>query len=154
VVEIEVNGCTRRCEAPAHGMAVFALRNELGLAGVRLGCGEGHCGACTVLVDGQPATTCDLPVWALEGKQVRTPEGVGTPEQPHPVQAALLEAQAGQCGYCLSGILMTAVALTERERPCTEQEVRTALDKHLCRCGSQHRILQAVMQAIAKVHAA
>lgn len=135
-------------------MAVYVLRNELGLAGVRLGCGEGHCGACTVLVDGRPTTTCDTPLWALQGKQVVTPEGLGTPDRPHAVQAALLHEQAGQCGFCLSGILMTAAALVQRDRPVTEQEVRAALDKHLCRCGSQHRILQAVMKAVRAAHPA
>lgn len=153
-MEIHVNGSLRRCDAPAGSMAVYVLRNDLGLAGVRLGCGEGHCGACTVLVDGRPTTSCDTPLWALQGKAVLTPEAVGSPEQPHGVQAALLEAQAGQCGFCLSGILMTAVALVQREAAATEQEVRSALDKHLCRCGSQRRILQAVMKAIDRAHPA
>lgn len=133
-------------------MAVYALRNDLGLAGVRMGCGEGHCGACTVLVDGRPTTTCDLALGALEGCAVRTPEGVGSPEHPHPVQTAFLQEQAGQCGFCLSGIMMTAVALVEREQPPAEPEVRAALDRHLCRCGTQHRIIKAVMKAIAAVH--
>lgn len=152
-VETSINGTLRSCNAPGGSMAVYVLRNDLGLAGVRLGCGEGHCGACMVLLDGQPTTTCDLPFQALEGRQVRTPEGLGTPEQPHVVQAALRDAQAGQCGYCLSGILMTAVALVERDDPASEHEVRAALDRHLCRCGSQHRIVQAVMQAIRQTHA-
>ena len=117
-----------------------------------MGCGEGHCGVCTVLVDGRPTTTCDLPLWALEGKTVVTPEGVGSPGHPHPVQAALLDEQAGQCGFCLSGILMTAVALVDRDRATSEQEVRAALDRHLCRCGTHHRIVKAVMKAIHKVH--
>ncbi len=133
-------------------MAVFVLRNDLGLAGVRLGCGEGHCGACTVLVDGVPTTTCDLPLRALEGCTVRTPEGVGSHERPHPVQTALLQAQAGQCGFCLSGILMTAVALVERQEAPSEPEVRAALDRHLCRCGTQHRIIKAVMKALETAH--
>jgi nicotinate dehydrogenase subunit A len=153
-LEINVNGGARHCDAPAGSMAVYVLRNDLGLAGVRLGCGEGHCGACTVLVDGRPATTCDMPLAALEGRQVTTPEGVGAGGLLHPVQAALLEHQAGQCGFCLSGILMTAVALVDGERAPSEQEVRAALDRHLCRCGSQHRILQAVLAAVRKVHPA
>ncbi len=133
-------------------MAVFVLRNELGLAGVRLGCGEGHCGACMVLLDGVPTTSCNLPAAALQSRQLRTPEGLGTPEHPHAVQTALLDEQAGQCGYCLSGILMTAVALVERAGPVSEHDVRTALDSHLCRCGSQHRILRAVMKAVRTAH--
>lgn len=153
-MEINVNGSARHCDAPASSMAVYVLRNDLGLSGVRLGCGEGHCGACTVLVDGRPATTCDMQLAALEGRQVTTPEGIGAGGQLHPVQAALLEHQAGQCGFCLSGILMTAVALVERERTPSEQEVRAALDQHLCRCGSHHRILQAVLAAVRKAHPA
>ena len=151
-MDINVNGSVRRCDAPASSMAAYVLRNDLGLSGVRLGCGEGHCGACTVLVDGHPATTCDMQLSALEGKQVTTPEGIGSGGQLHPVQAALLEHQAGQCGFCLSGILMTAVALVERERTPSELEVRAALDQHLCRCGSHNRILQAVLAAIRKAH--
>jgi aerobic-type carbon monoxide dehydrogenase small subunit (CoxS/CutS family) len=152
-LNININGALRVCDAPATTKAVFVLRNDLGLCGVKLGCGEGHCGACTVLVDGVPATTCDMQLWALEGKAVRTPEGLGTPEAPHPVQAAFLQEQAAQCGFCLSGILMTAAALVERDTPPDEQEVRAALDKHLCRCGTHHRIVKAVMRALAAVHA-
>lgn len=142
----------RSCDAPATSMAIYVLRNDLGLLGVRLGCGEGHCGACTVLVDGVPTTTCDLPMASLQGRTVRTPEGVGSRERPHAVQAAFLREQAGQCGYCLSGILMTAVALVEREQAPSEPEVRQALDRHLCRCGTHHRIIKAVMSAIDATH--
>ena len=152
VLEINVNGDIYFCDAAASSRAIYALRNDLGLTGIRAGCGEGHCGACTVLVDGVPTTTCDLPLWALEGKMVVTPEGVGTLEAPHPVQAAFLQEQAGQCGFCLSGILMTAVALVEKSPAPTEQQVRTALDRHLCRCGSHNRIVNAVMNALHKVH--
>jgi len=151
-VEVTINGVVRSCDAPANSMAVYVLRNDLGLAGVRLGCGEGHCGACTVLVDGRPTTTCDLPLGALQGRTVRTPEGVGSRQQPHAVQTAFLQEQAGQCGFCLSGIMMTAVALVEREQAPAEPEVRAALDRHLCRCGTQHRIVKAVMRAIGAVH--
>lgn len=147
-MEIKVNGSVRHCAAPLGSMAVHVLRNDLGLAGVRLGCGEGHCGACMVLVDGHPTTSCNLPLSALQGREVRSAEGLGTGASPHPVQAALLRVQAGQCGYCLSGIMATAVALAERAQDCTEQEVRQALDRHLCRCGSQHRILKAVMSVV------
>ncbi len=151
-MEITINGVVRRCNPIANSMALYALRNDLGLAGVRQGCGEGHCGACTVLVDGRPTTTCDLPIEALQGHVVRTPEGVGTHEQPHAVQTAFLQEQAGQCGFCLSGILMTAVSLVERPQAPAEPEVRAALDRHLCRCGTQHRIIKAVMRAIKAVH--
>ena len=99
-MELHVNDVVHNSDAPPDTPALYVLRNDLGLVGVRTGCGEGHCGACTVLVDGQPTTTCDLPLWALAGKTVRTPEGLGTPLHPHPVQAALLAGQAAQCGYC------------------------------------------------------
>lgn len=147
-MDIAINGVVRSCDAQAGSMAVHILRNDFGLVGVRLGCGEGHCGACMVLVDGVPTTTCDLPVASLEGRTVRTAEGVGSREQPHPVQTAFLQEQAGQCGFCLSGIIMTAVSLVERAKAPSEQEVREALDRHLCRCGTQHRIIKAVMKAV------
>jgi nicotinate dehydrogenase subunit A len=147
-MELLINGVKRHCDFPANAHAVFALRNELDLKGVRMGCGEGHCGSCTVLVDGVPTTTCDLPFWALEGKHITTPEGVGTVAHPHPVQAAVLAEQPGQCGFCLSGILMSSVALVDSGKRVTEDDVRAALDKHLCRCGSQPRIIKAVMAAL------
>jgi nicotinate dehydrogenase subunit A len=109
-MNLMINGIARSCEYPAKAYAIYALRNDLDLKGVRMGCGDGHCGACTILVDGVPTTSCDLPFGALEGKHITTPEGVGTVEHPHPVQAAILAEQPGQCGFCLSGILMRSVA--------------------------------------------
>jgi nicotinate dehydrogenase subunit A len=147
-MDVLINGVTRHCDYPANAHAIFALRNELDLKGVRMGCSEGNCGSCMVLIDGVPTTTCDLPFWALEGKRITTPEGVGSVEQPHPVQAAILAEQPGQCGFCLSGILMSAVALVDSGQRLTESDVRAALDKHLCRCGSQPRIIRAVMAAL------
>ncbi len=153
-MKLTINGTPRSCDYPTHALAVFALRNDLDLKGVRMGCGDGHCGACTILVDGVPTTSCDLPFGALEGKQVTTPEGVGTVAHPHPVQAAVLAEQPGQCGFCLSGILMRSVALVDSGKHLTETDVRAALDKHLCRCGSQPRIIKAVMAALKEVHSA
>ena len=150
-MELMINGVKRVCDFPANAFAIFALRNDLDLKGVRMGCGDGHCGACTVLVDGVPTTSCNLPFGVLEGKQITTPEGVGTRQHPHPVQAAVLAEQPGQCGFCLSGILMSSVALVDSGRRVSEIEVRAALDKHLCRCGSQPRIIKAVMAALEKV---
>ena len=149
-MELMINGLKRSCDYPANSNAIYALRNDLNLKGVRMGCGDGHCGACTILVDGVATTSCNLPFWALEGKTVTTPEGVGTVDKPHPVQAAVLQEQPGQCGFCLSGILMSSVALVDSGKPCTEDDVKAALDKHLCRCGSQPRIIQAVMAALGK----
>ena len=150
-MELMINGVKRSCDFPANAFAIFALRNELDFKGVRMGCGAGHCGACIVLVDGVPTTSCNLPFWALEGKQIKTPEGVGTLEHPHPVQAAVLAEQPGQCGFCLSGILMSSVALVDSGKRVTESDVRAALDRHLCRCGSHPRIIKAVMAALDKV---
>lgn len=149
-MELLINSKQRSCDFAPNAPAIYALRNDLDLKGVRMGCGEGHCGSCTVLLDGVPTTSCDLPFWALEGKAVTTPEGVGTPEQPHPVQAAVLAEQPGQCGFCLSGILMSAVALVDSGQRVSEDQVRAALDRHLCRCGSQPRIIKAVMAALDK----
>jgi len=149
-MELTINGIRRSCDYPTNAFAIFALRNDLDLKGVRMGCGDGHCGACTILVDGVPTTSCDLPFGALEGKLVTTPEGVGTVAHPHPVQEAVLAEQPGQCGFCLSGILMRSVALVDSEIHLTESDVRAALDKHLCRCGSQPRLIKAVMAALEK----
>jgi len=150
-MDLMINGIARSCEYPVNANAIYALRNDLDLKGVRMGCGDGHCGACTILVDGIATTSCDLPFGALEGKHVTTPEGVGTVECPHPVQAAILAEQPGQCGFCLSGILMRSVALVDSGKAVTEHDVRTALDRHLCRCGSQPRVIKAVMAALEKV---
>jgi nicotinate dehydrogenase subunit A len=124
-----------------------ALRGPLGLSGPRFGCGAEQCGACVVLLDGAPVFACNTPVAAAEGKQVETVEGLGTPEAPHPLQRAFLDLQAGQCGYCLSGILMASAALLRRVPRPTEAQVKEALDPHLCRCGAQNRIVRAVLRA-------
>ncbi len=126
---------------------LYVLRDRLGMKGTRFGCGLNQCGACSVLVDGRAAASCDLPVWTVAGKAVTTVEGVGSPAAPHPVQAALVAEQAGQCGYCLSGMVVHAVALLAREPNPTEAEVRAALDGCLCRCGSHNRIVRAVLRA-------
>jgi nicotinate dehydrogenase subunit A len=147
-MDIRVNGQRFVTEVPQNTKAIFVLRNDLGFRDVRQGCGTGHCGACTVLVDGKPLSTCDMPIWALEGKEVTTVKGLGSPQNPHPVQKALLDEQAGQCGYCLSGIMATASALLNSPDSPSEAEVRVALDRHLCRCGTHDRIIRAVMRAI------
>jgi len=126
---------------------LYVLRDRLGMKGTRFGCGLNQCGACSVLVDGRAAASCDLPVWAVAGKTVTTVEGIGSAAAPHPVQAALVAEQAGQCGYCLSGMVVHAVALLEREPHPSEADVRAALDGCLCRCGSHNRIVHAVLRA-------
>lgn len=145
-----VNGETREVDVSPNTKAVYVLRNDLDQRDVRFGCGEGFCGACVVLVDGQPTTTCDMAVEVLEGKNVRTVQGFGDSDNPHPVQEALIKHQAGQCGYCLSGIMASSVALYERAETPTEEEIRTALDRHICRCGTQYRILKAVREAVSE----
>ncbi|MBM2614475.1 (2Fe-2S)-binding protein [Actinoplanes sp. LDG1-06] len=143
MIEFLVNGESRRVEADPETPLLYVLRNELGLMGARFGCGLGLCGACFVHVDGVSVPSCDTPVWSLEGKSVVTIEGL----TPHPVQQAFLDEQAAQCGYCVTGIVMTAAALLERRPHPDEHEVATALDRHLCRCGAQQRMIRAVVKA-------
>jgi nicotinate dehydrogenase subunit A len=119
----------------------------LGLTGSRFGCGVNQCGACNVIIDGQAVAACDTPLWAAAGKRITTIEGLGTPEQPHPLQRAFLDEQAMQCGYCIAGILMSAAALLARNPQPSEAEVKSALDRNLCRCGAHNRIVRAVLRA-------
>jgi nicotinate dehydrogenase subunit A len=123
------------------------LRDELGLCGPKFGCGQGECGACMVLVDGQPQTACNLPLWAVQGRQVTTLEGLGTPERPHPVQAAFVQQRAAQCGYCVAGIITSAAALLAENPAPSREAIVQALDKHLCRCGAHNRMIRAVQAA-------
>jgi nicotinate dehydrogenase subunit A len=123
------------------------LRNELGLVGTRFGCGLEQCGCCMVLVDGAPQKSCAKPIWSMAGKAILTIEGLGTPQHPHPLQQAFLDEQAGQCGYCLSGILVSAKALLDRNPKPTRAEIAAALDDNICRCGSHNRILRAIERA-------
>jgi nicotinate dehydrogenase subunit A len=146
-ISFELNGAPVAAEIEPEASLLAALRGPLGLSGPRFGCGAEQCGACVVLLDGAPAFACSLPVSAAAGKRVETVEGLGTPEAPHPLQRAFLDLQAGQCGYCLSGILVASAALLRRVPRPTEAEVRQALDPHLCRCGSHNRILRAVLRA-------
>lgn len=125
------------------------LRNTLGLMGTRFGCGLEQCGCCMVLIDGQPEKSCAKPVWSVAGKSVTTIEGLGTSEAPHPLQQAFLDEQAGQCGYCLSGIIVSAKALLDKNPAPTRAEIAAALDANICRCGSHNRILRAVGKAAA-----
>jgi nicotinate dehydrogenase subunit A len=126
---------------------LYVLRNALGLHGPKFGCGLGQCGACTVLVDGAPVRSCTLPVSQVGTRPVVTLEGLGTPKRPHPVQAAFIAEQAAQCGYCANGMVMTTVALLRKTPKPTEAEARAALNACLCRCGTQVRVLRAVMRA-------
>ena len=147
-VVLNVNG--RRCEVAADPETplLYVLRNDLKLKGARYGCGIGACGACMVIVDGKPVQSCDVPVSAVQGKAITTIEGIGTAEHPHPLQRAFVGEQAAQCGYCVTGIIMSAKALLDAKPQPTDEEIRTALAGNLCRCGTHIRILRAVKSAI------
>jgi len=129
------------------------LRNELGLMGTRFGCGLEQCGCCMVLVDGAPEKCCTKRVWSVAGKQVVTVEGLGNAAKPHPLQQAFIDQQAGQCGYCLSGILISAKALLDKNPNPTRAQITAALDENICRCGSHNRIIRAVEKAAAAMRA-
>ncbi|MGB8897054.1 MAG: (2Fe-2S)-binding protein [Pseudolabrys sp.] len=129
------------------------LRNELGLMGTRFGCGLEQCGCCMVLIDGVPEKCCTKPIWSVAGKKIITVEGLGSAERPHPLQQAFLDEQAGQCGYCLSGILITAKALLDKNPKPSRAEIAQALDGNICRCGSHNRIMRAVGKAAAVLRA-
>ncbi len=149
-IELTVNGRTVKVTvANEEASLLSVLRNDLGVVGARFGCGLEQCGCCMVLVDGQPTKSCAKPAWSVAGKSITTVEGLGTPERPHPLQQALLDEQAGQCGYCLSGIIVSAKALLDRNPAPTRAEIAQALDENICRCGSHNRILRAVEKAAA-----
>jgi nicotinate dehydrogenase subunit A len=146
-IKLRVNGAERTVEADPASSLLGALRGQLGLTGSHFGCGANQCGACNVMIEGQAVAACDTPLWAAAGKDIVTVEGLGTPERPHPLQRAFLAEQASQCGYCLSGILISAAALLKRSPDPSEAEVRAALDRNLCRCGAHNRIVRAVLRA-------
>ena len=146
-LRLSVNGTDHEVSAAEDTPLLYVLRNQLGLKAARFGCGTGQCGACRVLIDGQSVASCDTPLWAALGKRITTVEGLGDAARPHPLQSALIAEQAGQCGYCLPGILISAAALLERNPMPSESEVRVALDQNLCRCGSHNRIVRAVLRA-------
>jgi nicotinate dehydrogenase subunit A len=149
MIRLVVNGQAREVAADPETPLLYVLRNDLGLTGTKFGCGLGQCGSCTVLVGGQAVRSCMLPVQAVAGQAVTTIEGLGSPERPHPLQAAFIEEQAVQCGYCTPGIVMAAkAALDQTPRP-TEAQLKHALDGVLCRCGTHDRVIRAVMRAAA-----
>jgi nicotinate dehydrogenase subunit A len=150
---LSVNGRLHAVAAAPDTPLLYVLRNDLGLKGARFGCGLGQCGACTVIVDGRPVQSCDVPVATVQGQQITTIESLGTPEQPHPLQRAFIAEQAGQCGYCLSGIIMAAKALLDRNPDPDEADIRAALSRNLCRCGSHDRILRAISRAAREMRA-
>jgi nicotinate dehydrogenase subunit A len=144
---LTVNGVERAVEADPDTPLLAVLRGPLGLPGTRFGCGMNQCGACNVLIEDRAVASCDTPLWAAAGKAITTVEGLGSPERPHPLQAAFIAEQAMQCGYCISGILLSAAALLKRNPDPSEAEVRAALDRNLCRCGAHNRMVRAVLRA-------
>src|SRR5438132_4289712 len=143
-----VNGSTVTVTADADTPLLDVLRNHLGLLGTKFGCGQEQCGCCMVLVDGRPEKSCGKALSTVSGKAITTIEGLGTPDRPHALQRAFLDEQAGQCGYCLAGILISAKALLDRNPSPSRAEIATALDDNICRCGSHVRILRAVERAV------
>jgi nicotinate dehydrogenase subunit A len=148
---LTVNGRRSEVRAEDDTPLLYVLRNHLDLKGTRFGCGSGLCGACFVLVDGRPTYSCDTPMWSVADKSIHTVEGLSADGEPHPVVRALIAGQAAQCGYCMSGIVVTAAALLAANPDPTEAEVRTALDPNLCRCGSHNRVVRAVLNAAAEM---
>jgi nicotinate dehydrogenase subunit A len=147
VTELEVNGKRHRVSAAPDTPLLYVLRNDLGLVGSRFGCGTGQCGACFVIVDGKALPSCDTPLWSVQDKRITTVEGLGKEGALHPVQEALIAEQAGQCGYCISGIAVSAAAFLSQNADPSEEEVRQALDRNLCRCGVHNRVVRAVLRA-------
>ena len=148
---LQVNGAAHKVSVrDADEPLLYVLRNSLGLTGAKFGCGLGQCGACTVLVDGDAVRSCELPVAKVGDRKIVTIEGLGTPDRPHPLQAAFIREQAAQCGYCATGMVMTGAALLARKPYATLQEAKDALAGNLCRCGTHQRILNAMMRAAGR----
>jgi nicotinate dehydrogenase subunit A len=146
-ISLKVNGATVSVPAEPDTPLLYVLRNDLALNGAKFGCGLSQCGACTVLVDGQPARSCVTPIGTLGSSEITTIEGLGTVQKPHPLQLAFIDEQAAQCGYCINGMLMTAKGLLDRNPHPSETEVRQGLALNLCRCGTHNRIVRAVLRA-------
>jgi nicotinate dehydrogenase subunit A len=150
-IEMNVNGGAISVSADPDTPLLDVLRNHLGLVGTKFGCGLEQCGCCMVLIDGEPVKSCGKALSTVAGKNIVTIEGLGTPERPHPLQQAFLDEQAGQCGYCLPGILVTAKGLLDNNPTPSRREIALALDENICRCGSHARILRAVERAAAQM---
>jgi nicotinate dehydrogenase subunit A len=146
-ISLNVNGSRHSVPAEPDTPLLYVLRNDLALNGAKFGCGLSQCGACTVLVDGQPVRSCVTPIGTLGASEVTTIEGLGTVQKPHPLQQAFVDEQAAQCGYCINGMLMTAKGLLDRNPHPTEVQVREGLALNLCRCGTHNRIVRAVLRA-------
>jgi nicotinate dehydrogenase subunit A len=146
---LRVNGADHHLDVDPGTPLLYVLRNDLGLTAAKFGCGLEQCLACAVLVDGQAVSSCATAAEAFVGREITTLEGIGTPDRLHPLQEAFLEEEAAQCGYCIPGMIVGAKALLDRTPEPSDDEIRAALAPHLCRCGSQPRILEAIRRAAA-----
>jgi nicotinate dehydrogenase subunit A len=154
MIELNINGRTHAVDADPNTPLLYVLRDHLALSGAKFGCGLGQCGACTVMVDGQATFSCLTPISVLPGRRIKTVEGLGTIEQPGPLQRAFIDEQAAQCGYCIAGMIMRAQALLEKNPSPSEAEIRRHMMPNLCRCGTHMRILRAVRRAAERMRIA
>ncbi len=155
MISLTINGQVHAVDVDPNIPLLYVLRDELGLHGAKYGCGLGQCGACTVMIDGQAVFSCLTPAIVMEGRQIKTVEGLGTAAHPGPLQQAFIDEQAAQCGYCIAGMIMRAQALLERNPNPTDAEIRAQMQPNLCRCGTHMRILAAIRRAsLAMQHAA
>lgn len=146
-ISLKVNGRARAVDTDPSTPLLYVLRDDLGLKGPRFGCGMAQCGACTVIMDGETLRSCSVPVTAARNRSVTTLEGLGTTARPHPLQKAFIEEQAGQCAYCINGMIMSAKVLLDKNPDPTDTDIKKALDGNLCRCGSHLRIVRAIKRA-------
>jgi nicotinate dehydrogenase subunit A len=151
ILELDVNGRKRRVEAPPERSLLTVLRDDLGLTGSKYGCGEGQCGACTVLLDGKAVRSCITQAGAAAGRKIRTIEGLAAGDKLHPVQEAFLEAEAMQCGYCTTGMIMSAVALVEGSGKPSREEIARSMNGNMCRCGIYSRVVTAIESAAGRM---
>lgn len=154
MITLNVNGKSRQVDVDPATPLLYVLRDHLELNGAKFGCGLGQCGACTVMADGEAILSCVVPVSVLQGRRIKTLEGLGTIEHPGPVQRAFIEEQAAQCGFCIPGMIMRAQALLEKNPSPSQAEIRQSLNTNLCRCGTHMRVLRAVERAARAMKAA
>ena len=146
-ISLTINGAERQTDSDPATPLLYVLRDDFGLNGAKYGCGLGQCGSCTVMMDGEAVLSCVTPILTVQGREITTVEGLGTEAEPGPMQAAFIEMQAAQCGYCIPGMMMAAQALLQKNASPTEAEIRQALTFNLCRCGTHMRILAAIKRA-------
>ena len=152
-VRFRLNGVEMDIDADPDMSLLAILRGRLGIIGPHFGCGANECGTCNVIVGDHAVAACDTPLWSVADKSITTIEGLGSPQRPHPLQRAFIAEQALQCGYCVSGVLISAAALLMRNPNPTGEDVKAALDRNLCRCGSHNRMVRAVLHAAAEMQA-